>query len=309
MKYTLHLLQSSLRGQVCDLRANWKTYLERYGLKSLFILFALFIITKKDLSFQFNVRSADTLAAETTAAPDSDRKLVSYEAPPEMPVAVPVVNAGATMFERFIDFVLPGGGSRTVLAAAKNVSMLTGATTEAVKPKGTDNNLANTYSNMSYHGSKEAQLRAEKRKKQLAYVDKYLTVAQDEMTRYGIPVSITLAQGLIESNCGESRLSVQNNNHFGIKCFSKTCRKGHCSNFTDDSHKDFFRKYGSAKESFRSHSSLLQSKRYRKLYTLDRKDYKGWSHGLKAAGYATDKRYAEKLIFIIEDLGLQKYDK
>ncbi|MFK7806505.1 MAG: glycoside hydrolase family 73 protein, partial [Saprospiraceae bacterium] len=148
-----------------------------------------------------------------------------------------------------------------------------------------------------------------KRKKQESYVDRFHKVAQSEMRKYGIPASITLAQGLIESNAGESRLSRKNNNHFGMKCFSKKCSKNHCSNFTDDSHKDFFRKYETAWESFRAHSLLLKGKRYRPLSKLKQTDYKGWAHGLKKAGYATDPRYAQKLIHIIEELGLERYDE
>jgi len=172
-------------------------------------------------------------------------------------------------------------------------------------------NLANTYSNMIYEEDKatiSSNKRMGKRKKQEAYVKRFYKVAQSEMTKFGIPASITLAQGLIESNAGDSRLSRKNNNHFGMKCFSKRCGKNHCSNFTDDSHKDFFRKYNSAWESYRAHSHLLKNKRYRPLFSLEEKDYKGWSHGLKKAGYATDKRYAEKLIQIIEILNLQQYD-
>lgn len=142
-----------------------------------------------------------------------------------------------------------------------------------------------------------------------AYVKKYAPIAIAEQKKYGIPASITLAQGLWESNAGESRLALENKNHFGIKCFSKTCEKGHCSNHTDDSHKDFFRNYVSNWESYRDHSQFLQKDRYKDLYKLDATDYKGWAHGLKKAGYATDKRYAYKLIAIIEALNLDKYDE
>ena len=165
----------------------------------------------------------------------------------------------------------------------------------------------NTYSNMTYGGPQKSSAPL-KKQKQLAYVDRFKDVARSEMKKYGIPASITLAQGLIESNAGESRLSRENNNHFGMKCFSKSCKKGHCANFTDDSHKDFFRKYATSWESFRAHSILLTGKRYRSLRNHD-KDYKKWAHGLKKAGYATDRRYAEKLIHIIEELGLDKYDQ
>lgn len=148
----------------------------------------------------------------------------------------------------------------------------------------------------------------EKAKRQLAYVDRFAKVAQAEMEKYGIPASITLAQGLIETNAGASPLAKKNNNHFGIKCFSKRCRKGHCSNFSDDSHKDFFRIYATSWESFRAHSQLLTGKRYKHLLKLDSADYEGWAKGLKKAGYATDKNYHNKLIRLIEGLYLYDYD-
>ncbi|MCO6480786.1 MAG: glucosaminidase domain-containing protein [Phaeodactylibacter sp.] len=175
-------------------------------------------------------------------------------------------------------------------------------------------NLANSYSNLSNSqkglpGSEDAALRAEKRRKQLQYVKRFAKVARSEMEKYGIPASITLAQGLLESNVGESKLATRNKNHFGIKCFSRSCKKGHCSNYTDDSHKDFFRIFKSSWESYRAHSLLLKnSGRYSSLFQLSRKDYRGWAYGLTRAGYATDKQYGQKLINLIEDLGLHEYD-
>ncbi|MEL6969697.1 MAG: glucosaminidase domain-containing protein [Bacteroidota bacterium] len=148
----------------------------------------------------------------------------------------------------------------------------------------------------------------EKRRKQLAYVREFHDLAEQEMERHGIPVSITLAQGLLESNIGQSRLALENNNHFGIKCFSKSCKKGHCTNFNDDHHKDFFRKFISVEESYEAHSKVLEKDRYRALFRLKSNDYKGWARGLRKAGYATDPRYADKLIRIIEDLELYQYD-
>lgn len=174
-------------------------------------------------------------------------------------------------------------------------------------------NLSNTYSNMTYgsstSGKKASSRKLAKLKKQEAYVKRFGHIAQSEMRKYGIPASIKLAQGLIESNAGESALSKRNNNHFGMKCFSRNCKKGHCSNFTDDSHKDFFRTYKSAWESYRSHSKMLNGERYRHLLQLEKTNYKSWAFGLKKAGYATDKRYAQKLINIIEELKLHEFDK
>lgn len=146
-------------------------------------------------------------------------------------------------------------------------------------------------------------------RKRMAYVREYADLALQEQEKYGIPASITLAQGILESVCGESRLARENNNHFGIKCFSRRCKRGHCTNFEDDHHKDFFRKYDSPRESYRAHSHLLRGKRYRHLFRLDPSDYRGWAYGLKKAGYATDQKYPEKLIRLIEELDLHRYDR
>jgi hypothetical protein len=142
-----------------------------------------------------------------------------------------------------------------------------------------------------------------------AYVKTYGKIAIEEMRAYGIPASISMAQGIIESRCGESTLAQNNNNHFGIKCFKQNCKKGHCSNFTDDSHKDFFRVYQSPWESYRAHSVMIKTKHYRVLLRYGTKDYKNWARGLKKLGYATDKHYAESLISTVEDLQLYQYDK
>ena len=147
-----------------------------------------------------------------------------------------------------------------------------------------------------------------KRIKQEAYIEQYASIAKKEMDEFGVPASITLAQGLLESNIGQSSLATRNHNHFGIKCFSRKCKKGHCSNHEDDSHKDFFLIFDDAESSYRAHSKFLHKKRYKHLFNLDRSDYKGWAHGLKKAGYATDPRYAYKLIALIEALSLYEYD-
>ena len=144
-------------------------------------------------------------------------------------------------------------------------------------------------------------------KKAVAFINKYKSVAKSEMDQFGIPASIKMAQALIESRAGESRLAVNNNNYFGMKCFSKKCKKGHCTNATDDHHKDFFRKYKNVQESWRAHSSLISQGRYKKLSQYG-KDYKKWAVGLKKAGYATDKSYDKKLINTIEKYRLFQLD-
>lgn len=146
------------------------------------------------------------------------------------------------------------------------------------------------------------------REQSLDYIERYSKIAIGEMQQFGIPASISLAQGLIESRAGTSKLAVSNNNHFGMKCFSKHCKKGHCSNFTDDTHKDFFRKFPTPWESWRAHSQLLASGRYSKLKRHGR-DYRAWAYGLKSVGYATDRTYAEKLIGMIERYELYKFDR
>jgi flagellum-specific peptidoglycan hydrolase FlgJ len=140
------------------------------------------------------------------------------------------------------------------------------------------------------------------------YIAKYSKIAVSEMNKFGVPASISLAQGLIESRAGSSKLAVQNNNHFGMKCFLRNCPKGHCTNHTDDSHKDFFRKFSKPWESWRAHSQMISTGRYAKLKKYGR-DYKKWAYGLKSAGYATDRTYAEKLINMIERYKLYKYDR
>jgi len=144
-------------------------------------------------------------------------------------------------------------------------------------------------------------------KKDKAYIRRFTKIAKAEQDKYGIPASVKMAQALLESGSGTSRLAKNNNNHFGMKCFSKKCVKGHCSNFNDDHHKDFFRKYGNAWESWRAHSQLISNGRYKKLITEDN-NYKDWAYGLKKLGYATDARYAEKLINTIEKYQLNLLD-
>ena len=142
------------------------------------------------------------------------------------------------------------------------------------------------------------------------YVARWAPVARAEMRRAGVPASITLAQGLLESVAGTSRLATTTNNHFGIKCFSRTCAPGHCRNFDDDHHKDFFRAYDDPADSYRAHSDFLRGgKRYAGLFDLAPDDYAAWARGLSRAGYATDPAYADKLVSLVERYGLARYDR
>jgi len=139
-----------------------------------------------------------------------------------------------------------------------------------------------------------------------AYVDKYLKIALAEQSLYGIPASITLAQGIVESNSGTSSLSVKCNNHFGMKW--RRGRKEKYAIYHDDSPKDKFVVYKSAWYSFRDHSKLLTNERYNHLFKLKCNDYKGWARGLKKCGYATNKTYDKILISVIERYKLNRFD-
>lgn len=140
-----------------------------------------------------------------------------------------------------------------------------------------------------------------------SYIDRYKGIAVSQMKQYGVPASITLAQGILESDAGRSMLSVEGNNHFGIKCHSDW--KGRTVYYDDDRRGECFRSYGSAEESFRDHSLFLTTgSRYASLFELKVTDYKGWAKGLKKAGYATNPQYADKLISIIELYDLSRYD-
>lgn len=144
-------------------------------------------------------------------------------------------------------------------------------------------------------------------KRYLEYIEQYKVIAVEQMMRYKIPASITLAQGLLESGAGQSTLTRNSNNHFGIKCGGSW--KGRSVRHDDDARNECFRAYRHARESYEDHSKFLASgARYAFLFRLDITDYKGWARGLKKAGYATDPSYANRLIQIIEDYELYKYD-
>ena len=139
------------------------------------------------------------------------------------------------------------------------------------------------------------------------YIHKYASIAQAEMRRTGVPASITLAQGLLESGSGKSTLAVKANNHFGIKCHKDW--KGKKVYHDDDAKGECFRAYAKPEESFRDHSDFLRyNDRYKFLFDYEVSDYRSWCYGLKQAGYATDPKYAIKLIDLIETYGLGRYD-
>ncbi|WP_121245355.1 glucosaminidase domain-containing protein [Mucilaginibacter phyllosphaerae] len=141
----------------------------------------------------------------------------------------------------------------------------------------------------------------------LEYIERFKAIAIQEMNTYGIPASITLAQGLFESGSGNSELAKIANNHFGIKCGLNWAGESYYKN--DDNENDCFRVYNNPEESFRDHSEFLQKKNYARLFELDKNDFNGWAYGLKACGYATNPKYPQLLLNIINKYQLDQYDR
>lgn len=139
-----------------------------------------------------------------------------------------------------------------------------------------------------------------------AYISSYAPMAVEQMQEFGIPASITLAQGILESSAGRSTLATKGNNHFGIKCHKDW--KGESMLRDDDAPNECFRVYNNAAESYRDHSRFLKRDRYSSLYDLELTDYQGWAKGLSRCGYATDPNYADRLVSIIERYALYGYD-
>ncbi len=145
-----------------------------------------------------------------------------------------------------------------------------------------------------------------KRYSRAEYIALWKDVAIDQMEKHGIPASITLAQAILESGDGNSELAREANNHFGIKCHDWTGKKVY---HDDDRRNECFRKYSNANQSFEDHSLFLQRSRYQFLFDYSITDYKSWAKGLKKAGYATNPKYPELLIRLIEENDLDQYDK
>lgn len=185
-------------------------------------------------------------------------------------------------------------------------------TTTAKKPVVTNSSTKSATSDSKPKTDSEVSLVATSNVKTYAeeiqfYVDNFKEIAQNNMKAHGIPASITLAQGILESGAGKGKLALSANNHFGIKCHKEWT--GDSVKHDDDAAQECFRKYEDPAESYRDHSLFLTSRpRYSSLFKLDKGDYEAWAKGLKAAGYATDVKYPDKLIGLIERFELYKYD-
>ncbi len=158
------------------------------------------------------------------------------------------------------------------------------------------------------YGIDKKRMQTQTRQTREEYIDRYHPIAIAHMERYGIPASITLAQGILESDCGNSFLSRSSNNHFGIKC--KKDWKGKKVYHDDDAKGECFRAYPSVEDSYEDHAEFLDRQpRYESLFAYAPDDYRNWAHGLKAAGYATAPDYAQRLIKIIEESRLYLFDR
>lgn len=166
-------------------------------------------------------------------------------------------------------------------------------------------NQANTFINVSMYYEANTAAQSTKEEKCRNYIARFLKVAQMERAKFGIPISIKLAQGLLESDAGDSPLTRATNNHFGIKTLNKNIPH---KVFKDDSSSDKFKIYATAWESYRDHSLFLEQPHYKILKSISTKDYESWAKGLQRCGYATDPQYASKLVHIIRRLQLDKFD-
>lgn len=173
--------------------------------------------------------------------------------------------------------------------------------------KGTISSSKARKNNQAIQKRNRQSIAAHKDLTSLEYIDQFKGIAIEEMNAYGIPASITLAQGLFESGAGNSDLAKFANNHFGIKCGSGWTGESYYKN--DDNENDCFRVYANPEESFRDHSTFLKKKNYARLFELDKNDYKGWAYGLKACGYATNPKYPQLLLNIINKYQLDQYDR
>lgn len=256
-------------------------WVNRNWFNAILLYLAGHLLFQRDLSLQINMDGSDEKIM--ALAPLATRASLGNNLSSQQAVFVPAIN-----ISQLVTTNLPKTSSKvtTTEEPTFSVSNLTPALTAK---KGGRGELS------------------EKGQAMQAYIDRYAPAAIRAMNNYGIPASITLAQGLLESNAGESKLALESNNHFGIKCRRK-CKGCTCRNYTDDDVYDMFRVFDSAWESYEEHSILLSSPRYEHLKKYG-KDYKSWAYGLKRAGYATDKTYGQKLIRLIRNLNLDKYDK
>lgn len=207
--------------------------------------------------------------------------------------------------------MLSCSSSRSVIRTTSNTKTTT-AKKKVVSTTDTKQSKSQIESNQKNKNGDEIQLQATSNVRTYEeeiklYVADFNEIAKNNMKTHGIPASIILAQGILESGAGKGKLAQSANNHFGIKCHKGWT--GDSVKHDDDAEQECFRKYSQPSESYKDHSLFLTSRsRYATLFKLDKGDYQSWARGLKAAGYATDVKYPDKLIGLIERFELYKYD-
>lgn len=295
-----------------------KFYVRKVWIQCLVLGILVFILVKKDFSFHLSFGKGDgseqTYAGSLIPLGTSETKPAKAKPThaPKKESSEPKVEKSAPKAKT----KKSSGGSKKTAKSVDDLNLANVATATSnalsAKEKATAESISNLTLVLSPNYAKRHNLSDDVVRAKLMvcldYVKLHLPSAKQAAKDYNIPISITLAQGLLESNAGESLLARKANNHFGIKCFSRTCRKGHCMNATDDSHKDFFIIFKTDADCFEYRSAFLQKQRYASLLKLPRTAYRDWAWGLKKAGYATDNSYARKLIKIIENLRLYRFD-
>jgi len=207
--------------------------------------------------------------------------------------------------------VLSCSSSKSIIRTTSSTKTSTTKNKKSVSKSESGTSKTQTTSDKSTNGA-EIQLEATSNVRTYEeeirlYVANFHEIAKNNMKTHGIPASIILAQGILESGAGKGKLAQSANNHFGIKCH--TGWTGDSVKHDDDAEQECFRKYNQPSESYKDHSLFLTSRsRYANLFKLDKGDYQSWARGLKAAGYATDVKYPDKLIGLIERFELYKYD-
>ncbi len=270
-----------------------RDFLTNHWLNVSIFTLLLYVVFTKDIHFSLHLN-------DDGKVPIAKALAVANNSPKNSKQKVAKQSVADIAFDTALDLDDHNGDGVIALLPARNIKSI-----KSVK----DNNEANLFNTVSVFTNPQKadpSVLKTKQEKCWDYVTRFINIAKSERKKFGIPVSITLAQGLLESDAGQSRLTQKANNHFGIKTFSKNVR--HVV-MKDDTPKDKFKVYNSAWESFRDHSLLLMRDHYKPLQFLSKTDYVGWANGLEKAGYATDKQYAENLIKIIENLQLYRFDE
>ena len=275
-------------------------YLSKHALNALIAFLLVYVIFTKDVHFSVHLNNDSVATTENGQVAKANFKQKNKKQNG--------LNSETAMAS-FIQNDDPDGDGIVELLPVRKVKPLVNPIEAVRPPSNQSGNEANTFDNVSVFENPEKatpSVLKSKHDKCWDYVTRYINIAKAERTKFGIPTSITLAQGLLESDAGDSRLTRKANNHFGVKTFKNSV--AHVV-MKDDTPKDKFRIYDSAWESYRDHSLVLMRNHYKHLQFLSKNDYAGWAKGLQKAGYATDKRYAEKLIKIIENLKLYRFDE